>query len=190
MPDLWKALGDVYGEGQADRPPVRREPAASERTPADASADAGPGRFNTTLPLDDDLAAALSAALVNAPTPGSDAPVLDPVFQAPSPLAPPAPMVQTPPPVPSFAVVPAPPVAPPAPKPVAAPTTTSPVAAVPAAPAGEVQGRVSSWIAEIEDRNRRREEGPDLAAAVADGPAWSRTDDDIVPVARKRGRRK
>src|SRR5205823_1771697 len=67
MPDLWKALGDVYGEGGTDAPPVRREPAASER-----AAEAG-ARFGTALPLDDDLAAALSAALVNAPAPGPDA---------------------------------------------------------------------------------------------------------------------
>jgi hypothetical protein len=51
MPDLWKALGDVYGDADTDAPPVTVEPAADQRA----------------LPLDDDLAAALSAALVNAP---------------------------------------------------------------------------------------------------------------------------
>jgi hypothetical protein len=166
MPDLWKALGDVYGEGGADAPPVRREPAASER-----AAETG-ARFGTALPLDDDLAAALSAALVNAPTPGPEAVAAESVtaFGGASAVTAPAPLMA---PVP---------LTPPAP--VTAPITiTPPAPVVPAPPAGEVQGRVTTWIAEIEDRNRRREEGPDLAAASATGPNWSRIDDDIIPAA-------
>src|SRR3954447_17427350 len=53
MPDLWKALGDVYGDADPDGPPVKAEPPAVQRS---------------APLLDDDLAAALSAALVNAPT--------------------------------------------------------------------------------------------------------------------------
>src|SRR4051794_30021637 len=189
MPDLWKALGDVYGEGGADAPPVRREPAASERA-------AEAGRFGTALPLDDDLAAALSAALVNAPTPGTDAVAADSVttfggpsaitapapLMAPVPLTPPAPVAAPIGITPPAPVVPAAPVAPAAAAAPAAPTS------MPAPPPGEVHGRVTTWIAEIEDRNRRREEGPDLAAASATGPNWSRIDDDIIPAAAQKRR--
>src|SRR5881394_2733758 len=70
MPELWKALGDVYGDTDPDGPPTRVEPPAAHRS---------------APPLDDDLAAALSAALVNAP-----APTPTPVAPVPPPPAPPA----------------------------------------------------------------------------------------------------
>src|SRR5947209_8001994 len=75
MPDLWKALGDVYGEAGPDARPV-----ATER-----SADARIGELTTSLPLDDDLAAALSAALVDGPrTPPPASSVPPPVPAAPA----------------------------------------------------------------------------------------------------------
>ena len=195
MPDLWKALGDVYGDGQADGPPVRREPAAADRAPEAAA------RFGTALPLDDDLAAALSAALVNAPVSGPDTMTAEPV----APVAPPVtfttvPNVTSPaplnspfslaPPLAPAPLAPPAPLTPPAPVPVAAAAPVAPLSpvAIPTPPPGEVAGRVTTWIAEIEDRNRRREEGPDLAAAVMTGPSWSRVDDDIVPAASRKRR--
>jgi hypothetical protein len=78
MPDLWKALGDVYGDADPDGPPVKAEPPAVQRS---------------APLLDDDLAAALSAALVNAPT----------ASVAPSPAAAPAP---PPAPIPAPVAVP------------------------------------------------------------------------------------
>jgi hypothetical protein len=47
---------------------------------------------------------------------------------------------------------------------------------------------MSSWIAEIDERNRRRDEGPDLAATQY--PVWSRSDDDILPAGGKKRRLK
>ena len=140
MPDLWKALGDVYGDTSPDAPPVKVEPAAEQRT--------------VTLPLDDDLAAALSAALVNAPA--GPAPVAAPA-PTPVPVAPPAPVV---PPVPVAFV----------------PPVVVPEPVVPAA-----QDKVASWLAEIETRQELRDKGPDLEAALPEGPTWARADDDIVP---------
>ena len=122
MPDLWKALGDVYGDADADAPPVAVEPAATQRAGA-------------ALGLDDDLAAALSAALVNAPS---------------------------------------------------APSTADPVAPPPAPPAQE---RVATWISEIETRQELREKGPDLDAALPEGPTWTRVNDDILPSGKSKGRK-
>src|SRR4051794_24252578 len=136
MPDLWKALGDVYGDTSPDAPPVKVEPAAEQRAVA--------------LPLDDDLAAALSAALVNAPA--APAPSFAPV-QSPAPVA--APVIP-PAPVPAPLIVPEP-------------------------PAPGAQDKVASWLVEIETRQGLREKGPDLEAALPDGPTWTRLDDDIVP---------
>src|SRR5438477_6769933 len=109
MPDLWKALGDVYGD--ADDRPVHVEPAATER-----GTQPGPA------PLDDDLAAALSAALVERPTPAPEPPfVAPPVAAQPVAAQPVAPPV-------------AHPVAPPAP--VAAPMPVAPAAVAPVPPPG------------------------------------------------------
>src|SRR4051812_16128828 len=68
MPDLWKALGDVYGDSDPDGPPTKVEAPAVQRS---------------TPPLDDDLAAALSAALVNAPAPSPTSPPPAPATIAP-----------------------------------------------------------------------------------------------------------
>ena len=194
MPDLWKALGDVYGDSDPDAAPVLREAPASERY-----GDPLP-RYGTQLPLDDDLAAALSAALVNAPTPAPGAAPLVPPAAAPLAAAAPA---YTPPvaPLPAASVAPAAAVAPPAPVSPPVPVSPTAPAAVPPAPAtpapapsapaahAAAGARVTSWIAEIENRNRRRDEGPDLSAVVQ-GPTWTRSDDDILPTAgKRRGRR-
>ena len=129
MPDLWKALGDVYGDTNADAPPVKVEAPAEQRA--------------STLPLDDDLAAALSAALVNAPAAPANAPAT---------------------------------AAAPAPVPVAVPEPGA-------------QDKVASWLVEIETRQELREKGPDLEAALPDGPTWARADDDIVPKGKAKNRR-
>src|SRR5687767_14925326 len=80
MPDLWKALGDVYGE--ADARPVHVEPSAAERVPmaAPAPAPAAPAPA-PAAPLPEDLAAALSAALVD----GSGEAIAGPAPAAPAP---------------------------------------------------------------------------------------------------------
>ena len=77
MSDLSNLLGDLYGDSSnPDGPPVRREPAAAER------AEWAPARS------DDDLAAALSAALAEpAPTP-APAPAPPVMPQIPAPAAP------------------------------------------------------------------------------------------------------
>ena len=148
MPDLWKALGDVYGDADPDGPPTKVEAPAAHRS---------------APPLDDDLAAALSAALVNAPS----APVTPPAEAATSTPVPP------PPPVPAPAPIPAP-----APAPASAPFAASePV--VPAEPAAAE--KVASWLVEIEQRQTARDKGPDLDAALPAGPTWMRRDDDILP---------
>src|SRR5437762_572175 len=127
MPDLWKALGDVYGDADPDGPSVAVERPASAR------------------PLDDDLAAALSAALVNAPAP------------------PPPPAAPAPPPAPPASpAAPVPPAAPVAPVTAPAPAPVKAVKAVkvagPAEPAVSpvppvgAQHRVAEWVAEIEQR--------------------------------------
>ena len=143
MPDLWKALGDVYGD--ADAPPVRVEPSADERITQAAS-----------VPLDDDLAAALSAALVDGPT-------------APAVVAPVAPVAPAVPALPPTAPAPAP----------------QPVVGVDGA-----QEKITTWLADIDARQKLREQGPPVAAIESVGEAWRRGDDDILPAkAVKRGRR-
>ena len=148
MPELWKALGDVYGDADPDGVPTRVEPPAARRS---------------APPLDDDLAAALSAALVNAPAP------------APTPVPP------RPAPVPTVAPAPAP-----APTPAPIAPAPAPVASL---PVPEAQEKVASWLVEIEQRQSVRDKGPDLDAALPAGPTWARVDDDILP-ATKAGRRR
>jgi len=94
MSDLSNLLGDLYGEhGNPDGPPVRHEPPAGERAPEWASdsrldqafEDWTPeahGAGSVPMTTDDDLTAALSAALGSAPA-------------APAPTPPPA-MLQGP----------------------------------------------------------------------------------------------
>ena len=79
MSDLSNLLGAVYGSNDPDGPSTRHEPSAAERAQMAAPAPR----------IDDDLAAALSAALVT-PTPdanvGAPAPVpTAPVAAAPAP---------------------------------------------------------------------------------------------------------
>src|SRR5437762_14059334 len=112
MPELWKALGDVYGDTYPDGPPTKVEPPAVHRS---------------AKPLDDDLAAALSAALVNAPAP------------APNPVRPAPPVA--PPPAPAATVAPA--AEPVAPLPLPVPPVPVPDA-VPGA-----QEKVASWLVEL-----------------------------------------
>jgi hypothetical protein len=102
MSDLSNLLGDVYGDSSPDGPPVRREPAASERAPVwseDARLDrafAGwepeaRGGFDdaVTAPANDSaLADALSAALGTPATP--TAPFAEAVHEMPAPSPAPA----------------------------------------------------------------------------------------------------
>ena len=98
MSDLSNLLGDLYGDSRnPDGPPVRHEPAAADRTEWSAPR------------TDDDLAAALSAALAEppaapampqvAPAPVAEyvapAPVAEYVAPAPAPVAPVAPVAQS-----------------------------------------------------------------------------------------------
>jgi hypothetical protein len=115
MADLSELLGDVYGG--ADDAPVAHEPAAADRAPTPPSwaddqhldqafadwtpgpsADAHPAEHEvvatSSAPLDDDLAAALSAALAAAPA--HDAEIEVPAAPAP----PPPPPVAAPAPAP------------------------------------------------------------------------------------------
>ena len=151
MPDLWKALGDVYGD--ADARPVHVEPAATERGTQQG-------------PLDDDLAAALSAALVDGPAPAPKAPVTP--VSAPAPA--PAPIAAAP-----LPVAPTPP----------------PSQQVPIVPVEGAQEKISTWLADIDARQRLREQGPPVAAIESVGEAWRRGDDDILPAkaAKRRGRK-
>jgi hypothetical protein len=184
MPDLWKALGDVYGEAGPDARPV-----ATER-----SADARVGELTTSLPLDDDLAAALSAALVDGPRTPPPASSVPP----PAPAAPAAPIAADTPPVaapvaPAAGVAPVAPVAPAVTQAPVAPAA-APIPSADAMPAGAAGERVSAWLADISARQRLREQGPDLDAVIPDTPVWQRGDDDILPAAgrakgKKRGRR-
>ena len=73
------------------------------------------------------------------------------------------------------------------PSPAVAPVSPAPVAPAPLGDAGE---RVSAWLADIEERQRLREQGPDLDAVIPDTPVWQRGDDDILPVASKKSRRR
>lgn len=90
MSDLSNLLGDLYGDSQnPDGPSVRHEPAATDRTEWSA------GRS------DDDLAAALSAALAEppaapSPTPVAAAPVMPEVPPAPVAPAPVIPVAEAP----------------------------------------------------------------------------------------------
>ena len=156
MSDLSNLLGDVYGDHSPDGPPVRREPAASERSPgwnAQAQQEqARPAEPRFTVaepvkplpPIDDDLAAALSAALNEAAAPAPAAPA-----EAPAPA--PAPIAMAP-------MAPAPLPQPPAPVPVAVPV------AVPQAPA-----TVPAPVAMAP------------AAVAQEARFWTRGDDDIFP---------
>ena len=100
MSDLSNLLGAVYGSSDPDGPSTRHEPSAAER----AQMPAAPPR------IDDDLAAALSAALVTTtPDPNVGAPA--PVVSAPAPAyaevpvaaqAATAPMAAAPAPQPAF----------------------------------------------------------------------------------------
>ena len=93
MSDLSNLLGAVYGSNDPDGPSTRHEPSAAER----AQVPAAPPR------IDDDLAAALSAALVTS-TPDASVGAPPPMAHAPA---------QSP--APAFAAAPAPaPVAQPA----------------------------------------------------------------------------
>jgi hypothetical protein len=127
MSDLSNLLGDVYGDSTPDSAPIRREPAASERTPEWASDSRLDRAFSGWEPeshfpfdqdvatpkapaVDDDLAAALTAALSEAAPPVAAAAWAPPAPPAPE-FAPPAFSAPAPAPV----VVPVPPVAAPAP---------------------------------------------------------------------------
>src|SRR5437588_59203 len=55
------------------------------------------------------------------------------------------------------------------PSPAVAPVSPAPVAPAPLGDAGE---RVSAWLADIEERQRLREQGPDLDAVIPDTPVW------------------
>jgi hypothetical protein len=110
MSDLSNLLGDLYGEhGSPDGPSVRHEPPAGERAPEWASdsrldqafEDWTPeahGSGTTPIATDDDLTAALSAALGSAPVappPPAPAPAPAPVMPAAAPPAP-APVAEAP----------------------------------------------------------------------------------------------
>ena len=180
MPDLWKALGDVYGE--SDTREVAVEPTTHPRTPP----------FSTHLPLDDDLAAALSAALVDGPAPPRAMapvapPAVTPVAAAPvahpTPVAAMASVASAPPAAPALAAHPvaAHPLAahPRAAEPPSIVPVASPVADLPAD--GKAQDTVVAWLADITERQRIREEGPPVDAIEAVSQAWRRGDDDILP---------
>lgn len=89
MSDLSNLLGAVYGSNDPDGPTTRHEPSAAERVQMPA-----PPR------IDDDLAAALSAALVSStpePTLAATAPVAAaPPYSAPVAVAAPVPVAATP----------------------------------------------------------------------------------------------
>lgn len=96
MSDLSNLLGAVYGETDPDGPPVRHEAPASQRMEA-----AGWGQHIVAFEAsassvnDDDIASALSAALMNAAPVSSPAPA--PAFEAPAPVVS---LVETPAPAP------------------------------------------------------------------------------------------
>lgn len=92
MSDLSNLLGDLYGDSRdPDGPSVRHEPAAADRTEWSAAR------------TDDDLAAALSAALAEPPAAPAPAPAPAPAmpevttiadYVAPAPASTPAPVAQ------------------------------------------------------------------------------------------------
>lgn len=166
MSDLSNLLGELYGDSSdPDGRPVRHEPPAAERSDWQVSR------------TDDDLAAALSAALADAPAPVA-------------PPAPPAPASSPAAPAPSMPAVPSMPVmpsvapaqaemayAPPAP---AAPAPVAPVAPpVAAAPQAPAPAARAPWTAPAEQ---------DVAPAITERVApiapsmWARGDDDIFPL--------
>lgn len=160
MSDLSNLLGDLYGDSRnPDGPPVRHEPAATERDEW------------TPVRSDDDLAAALSAALADAPA----APVMPAVAPVAEPVAPIADYSQ---PMPAPA-----PVAPVMPAVAAAPI--APVAPV-AAPA-PARG---AWTAAPADY----EVAAPVAVAAPVMPAgprmWARGDDDIFAMSGAAKKRK
>jgi hypothetical protein len=58
------------------------------------------------------------------------------------------------------------------------------VATVPDLPAVDsptAQGQITAWLADIDERQRLREEGPPAEAIQATTSAWQRGDDDILP---------
>lgn len=139
MSDLSNLLGDVYGhQSGPETPPARREQPAPEQEPEWASdsqldrafADWEPeARYplTPTPPADDDLAAALSAALgapAPAPAPPEPAPAYRPAPSVPQPSRPAAGPTPAAVPAPTPAPGPAPPPAP-APVVVAAPGVAS-----------------------------------------------------------------
>ena len=159
MSDLSNLLGDLYGqEDNPDGPPVRHEPAASERAPEWASDSRLDKAFEGWTPeahgssasatSDDDLAAALSAAL-GAPT---SAPALtNEVATMPAPSMP------------------------------AVPTALAPHA--PAAAPAPTVAVGGSWTAPAPASAPAPAPAP-AAAPVNNGPRlWVRGDDDIFPVA-------
>ena len=131
MSDLSNLLGAVYGNTDPDGPPVRQEASASERMEA-ASWGQHVVAFETQAPSvsDNDIASALSAALMDSAPVSAPAPV----FEAPAPVVS---LVETPAPAP---VAPAPQPAMAAPMPMAAPApaTWSNATAVMAPPVAAV----------------------------------------------------
>jgi hypothetical protein len=88
MADLSNLLGDVYGDPAPETAPAPEPPAwADEKSLDEAFADWTPGPLEAVVakapssspsaPLDDDLAAALSAALADAPRPPAAAPPVE-----------------------------------------------------------------------------------------------------------------
>ncbi|HVM08210.1 MAG TPA: hypothetical protein VM345_07110 [Acidimicrobiales bacterium] len=160
MSDLSNLLGDLYGDSSnPDGPPVRHEPAAAERSEWSARR------------TDDDLAAALSAALAEPPV----APAM-PAAPMPAPAMPEAyaPQVEfsAPAPAPAAPAMPTMPV-----MPIAQQAPVAPVApargAWTAAPA-EMPAPVAVAVAPA----------PVAAPVMPAGPRmWARGDDDIFPIA-------
>jgi hypothetical protein len=199
MADLSNLLGDVYGEPEP-------EPAAPSATPAAPTAPAAPAwaadsrldeafadwtpeplervvaKAPTSAPLDDDLAAALSAALADAPRRPPTGPGA--------------------PPVPTFSHVAA--VDPPLDPPLLDVATLEPLA--PVEPSGLDVVVVEPPVEVPEPKSKRRSFSLGRSAraatsvpgtpepawtepgAAAAAPGWHRSDDDILPVTAKRGR--
>jgi hypothetical protein len=95
MSDLSNLLGAVYGNTDPDGPPVRQEASASERMEA-ASWGQHVVAFETQAPSvnDNDIASALSAALMDSAPVSAPAPV----FDAPAPVVS---LIETPAPAPA-----------------------------------------------------------------------------------------
>jgi hypothetical protein len=73
-----------------------------------------------------------------------------------------------------------------------APVAHAPMAPAPqpAMAAGGAQQAVGTWLADIDARQRMREEGPAASTMDSVGDSWRRGDDDIIParLLKKRGR--